>query len=68
MVLEVFGHLTQLNGAALQRHQLMKWFEALTPQEKANLDDLVIGEMTFRIERASYANTAIPGIGVPFYM
>jgi hypothetical protein len=68
MVLEIYGGLTQLKGAVPHMRQMMKWFEALTPDEKANLDDIMIGKMTFQIERASYANTAVPGIGVPFYL
>jgi hypothetical protein len=30
------------------------------------MEDIVIGDMSFRIERASYANISTPGIGVPF--
>jgi hypothetical protein len=67
MALEVFGYLTQLNGEKKVRGWLMDWYRALSAEDQARMDDIVIGDMSFRIERASYANTATPGIGVPFF-
>jgi len=44
------------------------WYRELRPDDPAGSDDVVLGELTFLVERATYANTRTPGIGVPFYM
>jgi hypothetical protein len=64
MVLEVYGHLTQINGQPVG----VSWYRAFRPKDPPGTDAVVIGEMTFRLERATYANTRWPGVGVPFYL
>jgi hypothetical protein len=64
MVLEVYGRLTQVNRQPVG----IGWYRDLRPNDSASADEAVIGEMTFYVERATYANTRWPGIGVPFYM
>lgn len=64
MVLELFGFLTEVNGQQLGRG----WHQRLRPTEQAVNDDAEIGEMVFRLQRGTYANTRTPGVGVPFYM
>lgn len=64
MVIELYGGLESLNG---QRASRMR-FNAFHPVGEDEMDTLDLGEMRFRISHATYANTDIPGIGVPFYM
>lgn len=63
MVLEVYGHLTEINGQPAE----IGWFEQFPTDDEAEEDDSVIGPFVFRLERATYANTDFPGIGVPFF-
>ncbi len=44
------------------------WYRELRPDDPAGSDDVVLGELTFLVERATYANTRTPGMGVPFYL
>ena len=64
MVLEVVGRLTQVNGQPVG----VSWYREFRPKDPTGTDEVVIGQMTFCLERATYANTRWPGIGVPFYM
>jgi hypothetical protein len=62
MVLELFGRLEALDGEPVGRDWYPGWPE--NPPD----DDAEIGELTFRLQRGTYANTRFPGVGVPFYM
>jgi hypothetical protein len=64
MVVELYGRLAQFNGQPADRG----WLREVHLQDSPGADDAAIGAMTFRLERATYANTRTPGIGVPFYM
>lgn len=46
----------------------MRWYREPRSDDPAGSDDVVLGELTFLVERATYANTRTLGIGVPFYM
>lgn len=63
MSLELFGRLESLNGEPVHRD----WYRERWP-EYSPVDDAEIGDLTFRITRGTYANTSVPGIGVPFYL
>jgi hypothetical protein len=64
MVLEVYGRLAQVNGEPVG----IGWYRERLLADPTLGEDTVIGELAFRVERATYANTRTPGIGVPFYM
>jgi hypothetical protein len=63
MVLELFGRITSLNGQPVGRG----WFGP-RQADRAAEDAVFLGELRIQLERATYANTASPGIGVPFYL
>ncbi|HLW00898.1 MAG TPA: hypothetical protein VKT82_19720 [Ktedonobacterales bacterium] len=63
MVLELFGRVTALNGQPVG----IGWFGP-RQEDRAAEDAIFLGELRLTLERATYANTDIPGIGVPFYM
>jgi hypothetical protein len=63
MVLELFGRLETLNGERVG----IGWYSSRWPENPPD-DDVDIGEMDFRLMRGTYANTRVPGVGVPFYM
>jgi hypothetical protein len=63
MVLELFGRLETLNGERVGT----AWYRSRWPENPPD-DDADIGEMSFRLMRGTYANTRVPGVGVPFYM
>lgn len=64
MVLEVYGHLIEVNGQPAGRG----WFQQFHTDNEAAEDEAMIGLFIFRLKQATYANTRTPGIGVPFYM
>ena len=63
MVLELFGRLETLNGERVGTN----WYRSRWPENPPD-DDADIGEMGFRLMCGTYANTRVPGVGVPFYM
>jgi hypothetical protein len=63
MVLELFGRLESLNGEPVHRN----WYRERWP-ENPPADDAEIGDLAFRLTRGTYANTSVPGVGVPFYL
>lgn len=63
MVLELFGRLETLNGEPVGRD----WYRRRWPEHPPD-DDAEIGELAFRLARGTYANTRVPGVGVPFYL
>jgi hypothetical protein len=64
MVLELFGALERPNGEPLGR----LWFRPYQPANRNEEDRVDVGPFQLRVAQATYANTAIPNIGVPFYM
>lgn len=64
MVLELYGHLTLVNKQPVQIGQFRDFLRG----HSTHTDEAVLGELTFHLERATYANTRWPGIGVPFYL
>lgn len=63
MVIEVYGHLFQVNGQPAGRG----WFQQARLANEAAEANAMIGPFVFRLQQATYANTDDPGIGVPFY-
>lgn len=63
MTLELFGRLESLDGELVQRN----WYRERWP-ENPPADDDEIGDLAFRLIRGTYANTSVPGVGVPFYL
>ena len=63
MVLELFGRLESLNAESMG----IDWYRRRWP-ENPPTDDAEIGELAFRLTRGTYANTRVPGVGVPFYL
>jgi hypothetical protein len=63
MVLELFGHLQAFNGESVGR----SWYDRQWPENPPD-DEVEIGDLAFRLTRATYANTNVPGVEVPFYM
>jgi hypothetical protein len=63
MVLELFGRLQTLNGEPVGRN----WYDQQWP-ENPPADDAEIGDLAFRLTQGTYANTSVPGVGVPFYL
>lgn len=63
MVLELFGRLESLNAESMG----IDWYRRRWP-ENPPADDTEIGDLAFRLTRGTYANTSVPGVGVPFYL
>lgn len=63
MVLELFGRVLSVNGQPVGRG----WFGP-RQDDRAAEDRIPLGEICLQLQRATYANTASPGIGVPFYL
>lgn len=63
MTLELFGRLESLDGELVHRN----WYRERW-QENPPTDDDEIGDLAFRLIRGTYANTSVPGVGVPFYL
>jgi hypothetical protein len=59
MVLELFGRVTLVNGQPVSRG----WFWPLL-KDRATGDSIPLGEVHIQLERATYANTDFPSIGV----
>jgi hypothetical protein len=64
MVLELFGALERPNGDPLGR----LWFRPYQAANRGEEDRIDVGLFHLRLAQATYANTAFPNIGVPFYM
>jgi hypothetical protein len=64
MVLEVLGYLTEVNGQLSGRSAFRD--DQLDARE--TLEDVRFASLLLRLERATYANTDNPGIGVSFYL
>ena len=63
MVLELFGRLESLNGEPVG----IDWHRRRWPEHPL-ADETEIGDLAFRLTRGTYANTSVPGVGVPFYL
>jgi hypothetical protein len=63
MVLELFGRISALNEQPVG----INWFGS-RQDDRAAEDAIFLGELRLRLQRATYANTASPGIGVPLYL
>jgi hypothetical protein len=63
MVLELFGRLESLSGEPVGRD----WYRRRWPEHPPD-DDAEIGALAFRLARGTYANTNVPGVGIPFYL
>jgi lipoate-protein ligase A len=63
MVLELHGFLIEVNGQPSGRAP----FRHLRLSAGETLEDVTFESLVFRLERATYANTDNPGIGVSFY-
>jgi hypothetical protein len=63
MVLELFGRVLSVNGQAVS----IGWFKP-RQENRAAEDAVPLGEVCIQLQRATYANTRFPGIGVPFYL
>jgi hypothetical protein len=64
MMLEIYGRLTQVNGQPVG----IGWYREQRPDDPASAEDAVNGELTFRLECTTSANTRWLGIGIPFCM
>ncbi|HEY7355721.1 MAG TPA: hypothetical protein VH590_04610 [Ktedonobacterales bacterium] len=62
MVLELFGRVLSVNGQPVG----IGWFKP-RQEDRAAEDAIPLGEVRIQLQRATYANTRFPGIGVPFY-
>ncbi len=63
-MLELKGFLVEVNGQPSGRAPFRNL--ALPPGE--TVEDVMFESLVFKLERATYANTDNPGIGVPFYL
>jgi len=68
MVIELFGHAIGADHYPLPRTWFDPFRAAWRLAEQSGTPEPVVGALGLRIERATYANTFIPGIGVPFYL
>ena len=64
MVLELFGRVSTLNGQSAGK----QWFRPFQQPDQTQEASLFLGDVCLLLERATYANTRFPGIGVPFYL
>ena len=63
MVLELHGFLTEVNGQPSR----IDPFRHFALCEGQTIEDVAFESLVFKLERATYANTDNPGIGVSFY-
>lgn len=60
MVLELVGSLLTIYGQPARYN----WWNRVGLMGTARLEEAEVGELGFRISRATYANTRTPGIGL----
>jgi hypothetical protein len=66
MALEVYGRLTHVNGLPVG----IDWYREWRPNDPASADEVVLGEMTFHLVRATYRTRCptLPGRSAPHFL